>query len=232
MDEMQFLEEHRSHLTGFERVRALTSRDDTIADAADAQATAAEKAAAAEKAESLILANYQAGDPLGQLRRFRVECAAADDRVRDLADQLAKETAKRDRISEAIRGLTAQVDEIHRSIAVRSAPPVDMLAPARQALAEHVEYVARSRQVWQAAQNGTSGPARPFASRGGVAVRSEQPVECSTCVAIGADAWESWAIHHMDPDGNPLAAAPDTPVSVPPDDSERSAARYGREITR
>lgn len=115
----------------------------------------------------------------------------------------------------------------------RSAPSfgVDGLVfECREALREHAEYVARTRQAWQAAQAGAERP--PFAGRGGGVVRSE-PVTCPNCIALGASPEESFRIHHEDADGNMLAAAPDVPVSVPPDDSERAVyAESGWEISR
>jgi hypothetical protein len=91
-----------------------------------------------------------------------------------------------------------------------------MLAPAREALREHAEYVARSRQVWQAAQNG-AGTARPFAA-GGAAVRSDTDHEvCPECAKIGATAAES-ALIHLDP------APPPVPASF--DESQLAAYPY------
>jgi hypothetical protein len=39
------------------------------------------------------------------------------------------------------------------------------------------------------------------------AVRSEQPVTCPGCVALGVTAEESFLIHHSDADGRPVAAS-------------------------
>jgi hypothetical protein len=234
MDELEFLNERSANLTGLSRVLALAAADDARADAADARARAERQAEAERRAEVLAWGNRQLGNPLGELSRFRSEHAEADDRVRDLADQLEKATKKRDRLAEAIRGRTQQLDEITASLS-RSAPlndPVTVAADvARTAFLEHAAYVARSRQAWQAAQAGT-GP-RPFASRGGVAVRNE-PVTCPECLKCGFTPEQSFEVHHSDVNGNPISASSDdVPVPVPPDDvADRSAAGYGQEISR
>jgi hypothetical protein len=67
---------------------------------------------------------------------------------------------------------------------------------------------------------------RPFA------VRNDGEVTCPACREVGADSVESFLIHHSDADGRPLAAGNDVPVTVPGDNTERSAAGYGQEITR
>lgn len=72
---------------------------------------------------------------------------------------------------------------------------------------------------------------RPFASRGDAA----EP-DCPECQAIGASAEESFAIHHSDADGNPLAAEPELAGSEgEAGRGERWPVSYddmGREITR
>jgi hypothetical protein len=129
-------------------------------------------------------------------------------------------------------------DQAQRMAAVseqvrRSAPLPDGVEGAafrcQEQLREHLEFAARTRQAWQAAQAGT-GP-RPFVSRGGVAVRSEQ-VTSEACLAVGATPEEAFMIHHTDADGNPLSVSPDVPVPVPDDAADRSAAGYRREISR
>jgi hypothetical protein len=105
----------------------------------------------------------------------------------------------------------------------------DLLAPARRA---HREFVEATRAQMSEAAAGRARP--PFARGGGVAVRSEE-VTCKECIAVGASPEQSYLIH-ADPDAPASVRLPLTedaqPVSVPPDDSERSAGRRRREITR
>ena len=64
--EIDFLGQfHDANLSPWERAVAYDARQSAAADTADAQAERTRQAAAAERIESLTLANYQAGDPLG-----------------------------------------------------------------------------------------------------------------------------------------------------------------------
>jgi hypothetical protein len=218
MDVTEFLDQHHADLSPVERALALSAADDARAGAAEQREQSERRVAAEERAEALMLANRMGDDPLGGLRRARADFDAADDVVRDLAGKLEKATARRDRALESVQFLSRRMDEI-TGLAQRSAPP-DMLAPAREALKAHREYVQASRAAWQAVQSGT--PGRPPFARGGVAVRSEEEVTCPECIAMGADPQESFWIHHSDADGNPL--------SVPNDDADRAAGSYAESV--
>jgi len=125
-------------------------------------------------------------------------------------------------------GLRRQIEDAQAAIAPqqqREADPVE--AASRHA---HQVFVEATRAMMAEAQAGTPGP-RPFAGRGGVAVRNED-VTCEACIAVGASPEESFLIHHCDADGNLLSGSPDVPVPVPRDDDRRSATGFGRELTR
>jgi hypothetical protein len=135
MDEIEFLDRRQADLSPAERALALSAAADARTDSKDRREEAARHAAAQYRTEALTLANRAGGDVLGQLSRFRTECAEADDRVRDLADQLARATAKRDRLSECIRGAQGRLDEMTSAVS-RSAPwsvvPRTICSPQRK----------------------------------------------------------------------------------------------------
>jgi hypothetical protein len=133
-----------------------------------------------------------------------------------------------ERLERRAAGLRRQIGEAQAAIAPqqqREADPVE--AASRHA---HQIFAEITRQRFAEAQAGTRR-ARPFAGRGGAAVRNE-PVECEACIAVGASPEESFLIHHCDADGNLLSGSPDVPVPVPRDDDRRSATGFGRELTR
>jgi hypothetical protein len=246
VDEIQFLDQHRADLSPLQRAMVLDLAADAKADAADKLAEAERKAAAQHRAEVLRLGNRQAGDPLGQLQRFRAEYAQADDEVTDLTARLKRAEVKRDRIGEAIQGLAVRVDEITASVS-RSAPVVDPGNPFAVGLARaHHEFAEATRARWIEATAARALAPRPKVGRGSVARalgdgRFDVP-NCPECIKAGATEAESFLLH-SDPDG---------PVPVPvPEDTDRSAetARlmalgyswssaelaavpYGQEITR
>jgi hypothetical protein len=152
VDVAEFLDQHHADLSPLQRAMALDAAGDARADAADQREEASRQAAAEEKAELMRLAFRQGGVPAGELQRFRAAATAADDECRDLADRLAKATAKRDRAHAGIQSIQRQLDAINEAVASRSAAPVDMLAPAKEALrevaAERVDaMLARSAAV-------------------------------------------------------------------------------------
>ncbi len=102
---------------------------------------------------------------------------------------------------------------------------------SRRAADDEAESASRTQLASdRAAFYGARGR-RPFASRGDAA----EP-DCPECQAIGASAEESFAIHHSDADGNPLAAEPELAGSEGvAGRGERWPVSYddmGREITR
>lgn len=160
---------------------------------------AAERAAAnarAEEREQLLAANQSAGDPISMVSRAHAQLAEERDRVREC--EAALETA-RGRLSRAAGNLehwTAAAEEVRTAVPRRS-DTSDLLGPAKAMLAGHQQYVAASRAAVAAMTAGTPRPARrPF---GGVARRSEPPVECGECIAAGAS-WEESVMIHQDPD--------------------------------
>jgi hypothetical protein len=217
VNEVEFLDAHAAVMSPLQRAMALARAGDAKADAADQREAAERRAVAERRAETLILGNRAAGDPLGRLQRFRAEAADADDQVRDLAAKLEAATVRRDRIQGCIESLSRTVDEITAPLSRSVAPlndPVTVAADvARTAFLEHAAYVARSRQAWQAAQSGTTR--RPFVRRGGAAVRSEY---CVHCTEQGVDDETSYLLH-SDPELN----VPVTPPGTQVEDGQREA---------
>jgi hypothetical protein len=202
-------------LSPLERASALTAMRDRK-DQLEAERDQADKAAAAaERREALEFHNAQAGDPLGHLSLARARFTEHDDRCRDLRDQLRKAEAKRDRSRGEIEWWARQLEPVEQA-AQRSRVPSD---PVEAAVYRAHEAF---RDTTRAMRTGTRP--RPFGR--GVIARSE--VTCEHCKAMGLDVTpeESFLIHHMDADGNPLSAQPDRPVPVP-DDAER-AREVGR----
>jgi hypothetical protein len=217
-------------LSPLERSMALAAMRDRKDDL-DAEREQADKdAAAGERREALMLANHQAGDPLGQMSLARARFAEYDDRCRDLADQLRRAEAKRDRAAESVEFFARRAQEA-RDMVSRSAPADPAAAAVQRAREVHREFARNTRAALSEAVTGR----RPKGGRGGFAVRNE-PVTCKACIAVGASPWESWEIHHSDADGNPVSAPSGTPVPAPvPDNGEQEAGRlmdlgYSREI--
>jgi hypothetical protein len=160
----------------------------------------AEAAAREERAEAMRLANYQFGDPLGQLTRSQMAAAEARDRVRALEDELAEARKVLHRCAEEYVGWQEQAEQV-TATAARSAPH-DLLGPAKAA---HQEFVSATRA--KVAAMGTGAPQRtsrrPF---GGEASRSE-PVTCKMCLKYGATPEQSFLIHN-DPAPEPAPAVP------------------------
>ena len=121
MDETTFLNQRRADLSPLERALALSAAGDAKADAHDSRQAAKRQAAAQERVELLTLANRQGQDPIGELRRMRAVCQAADDEVRAAADRLEKGMVRRDRAQVHIQSLSRQVDEITAAVS-RSVP--------------------------------------------------------------------------------------------------------------
>ena len=137
MDVTTFLDRHHADLTPLERAMVLSAADDAKADGQDSRQKAERQAAAEERVERLTLANRQGHDPIGELRRARELCSAADDEVRDLADKLAKATVRRDRRQERIQSLSRQLDEITAAVSRVPATGIEGAASrAQEALRE------------------------------------------------------------------------------------------------
>jgi hypothetical protein len=163
------------------------------------------------------------------MSRAQQAMAAAGEEVADLQAQLAKAEAKLARARSNLEFFASRAQQA-TNLASRSwTPSADPLeAASRQA---HAAFRALSREMWLDVTAGrpTRAP-HPFVS--GTAVRSDEPVTCEACKAIGATADESFLIHHTDAEGRPVAVDGETPVKVPPDDTDRSAGGYHGEITR
>jgi hypothetical protein len=215
----QFAEDGLSPL---ERSMALASMRDRK-DELDAQRAQADKdAAAAQRREEFLLLNARAGDPVGEMSRARQAWSEADDMRRDALDQLRKADARIARAERSIEFWAARLEPVTQA-AQRSRVPSD---PVEAALYHAHQAFKETTQAMRA----EARAARP--KGGGYAVRNE-PVTCPECLAVGADPTESFLIHHMTADGQPISEVPDRPVPAPvPDDAERRVHGGYSVITR
>jgi hypothetical protein len=216
-----WLDQHRADLSPLQRALTLSAAADAKADAADQRGVLARQAAADERVELLTLANRQ-GDPIGQLSRFRAECAAADDECRDLADRLAKATAKRDRLDECIRGLAGQVDEI--TALLQRAEPLSGVEGAVSRAQEALREVQAERRVDAMLSRPVTRPKEVSRSRGAEVARSEF---CVYCTEAGVDDETSYLLH-SDPELNCPVTSPEQAAQA----ERRQYAGHGREISR
>jgi hypothetical protein len=194
-------------------------RAEAAAEAEAAVEAEAERDARAMRFFQTGLSGHSLGDVLARASAIGDEDAEFET-ARATMEKIEK---RRERRAAIARDQGAQLAAISR------AAPGDPLEEAQRRA--HRAFRETTRAMLTETTLGRAPRARPPFGAGGVAVRSE-PVTCDACIAIGADAQESFMIHHSDPDGQPLSVAPDVPVSVPPDDTDRSAARYRRVISR
>jgi hypothetical protein len=188
-------------------------------EAATAQQEREEEAARAERRDARETAMYLAGVQPGatleramQISDVRAEIAGHREEIARLERRLGRFRQQAEVEAEAMSRADTMMS---RSAAL---DPVEAaLQRARQA---HGEFARNTRVARSDAALGR----RP--KGGGYAVRGEPP-ECEGCKAIGADAWESWQLHHTTPDGRPVAEEPDRPVPAPVPDAERA-----REVDR
>jgi hypothetical protein len=134
MDELEFAAQFRPD--GPVSVAQVLARTLATPDRAELEQDAAERAAAVEaeeRRENLRLANYAAGDPLGQASRARAAEASARDEVRDLERRLGDAREVLSRAQSAAVEWGASADEI--LYARRSITP-DLAAEAKRVAAE------------------------------------------------------------------------------------------------
>ena len=148
-------------LSPVQKALALSSLEDSRAAALEKREADQREAARQERLETLQWAERRGGDPLGELQRARSAMSAYDDEVRDLAAQLEKATARRDRAQANTEYWAGRMQEVTGAVS-RAVPQNDLLGPAKAALEGHREYLAASRTAWSAAQGSTPGR-RPFA---------------------------------------------------------------------
>ena len=151
----------------------------------DAREAAAERrerdeadAAREQRLESLMFANRQAGDPLGEIQRARAAFTDADDECRDLAAKLARAEARRDRASGNITFFAERMQQANQ-LAQRSAS-ADLLSPAKEALAEAAS--ARVERMLAAPGPGAAQKARfpgPTATSCGLSTACTAPTRVS-----------------------------------------------------
>jgi hypothetical protein len=198
-------------------------------EAAEERRQEAERAAAREaRQEALEFAHGQFGNPMEGLRQAQRSVMDAGEQVADLEAQLERARGKLARSRSNLEFYAGRVNQA-AELVTRSQAPSDPLE--RATYEGHRLFREATRALWVDATAGrpTRAP-RPFA--GGLAVRGEPPA-CPACAAIGASEAESFAIHHMTPDGELLAASPEEPVRQPvPGDGAERARSTGVEMTR
>jgi hypothetical protein len=198
------------------RAAAMPDRDDLVQAAADRAVADAR----AEQRETQAMLNRMAGDPLGNVSRCQAAVAEARDRVNDLESQLETERGRLHRAAEQLVHWSEAADEVHRSSIQRS-DSADLLAPAKQALAE--QRVERMLAEVRARPAGR--PKEVSRARGAVAVRSES---CQWCIDQNVSDHDSYLLH-SDPELN-------VPVTTPEQAAAKAERRgrddYGMEIAR
>jgi hypothetical protein len=241
MDAGSFIEAQHADLSAFDRVQALTARDDALAAVQEKRAEAERAEVREARLEALEFANRLGGDPVGELQRARAQVTDYDDEVRDLTVRLEKAQAKLTRAQGNMEFWSKRMGEVTGAVS-RSVSPDDLLGPAKAALKEHREYVAASRAAWSAVQSGAPRARRPKGevSRGGEVRRSE--LECVYCVENNVNHEDSTLLH-LDPQyGIPITSATQAAQAREADrlrklgysdESARLAATpVGREIVR
>jgi hypothetical protein len=159
-----------------------------------------------------------------------VQPGATLERAMQMGDVQAEIAGHREEIARLERRLgrfkqqaEVEAEAMSRSYAMasRSAVLDPVEAAVQRATEAHREFSQRTRSARSDAALGR----RPK-GRGGSISRGD-PVDCAACQAVGADAWESWQIHHEDADGNPLSAEP-VPATGPDEAERLMAAGYSR----
>jgi hypothetical protein len=203
----EWLDQFHADASPLEAAMVASAREDAK-EAATAEREKAERASAAEqRLEALTTAERLAGNPLASMSAARSAFAEADDEVRELQTRLEKAQARRSRAEDNLKFFAERAD-LAAGMAQRSAPTVtggrDLLEPARRAAAEAI----RSQDVLRRARR-SQERRRPRLSMRSVTPNGDGPPkdQCG-CGVPGCTAY-------------------------PPDSgTERSAAGYGREITR
>jgi len=222
MDSVGWLNEQVPHDATPRELALAAERQQDARAAIETKCEEAERQAAAEnRLEALQFAERQFGNPLAEMSRARSALSDADDVCRDLRDQLRKAEAKRSRAEGNVKFWAERAGEA-AAVVSRAAPAGGVegaVSRAAEALREH-----QAQQRVERLLSRSSPGRRP---KGGFAVRGDGgEVTCQDCLNMGATEAESFAIHHPE-----LLPPMGTEVTVP-DDSERSARGYGREITR
>jgi len=223
MDEIDFIEQFRpaAPTTVAEvlaRVAATPDRDDLAQAAADRVRADAR----AEQRETWAMLNRMAGNPAGEVSRCQAIVAECRERVAELEGQLETARGRLSRAGESLAHWSQTADEVHRASIQRS-DPADLLAPAKQALAE--QRVERMLAEVQARPAGR--PKEVSRSRGGVASRSES---CQWCIDQNVSDEQSYLLH-SDPELNVPVTTPEQAAQWQATQAERRAYGY-REAVR
>jgi hypothetical protein len=179
------------------RAAAMPDRDELVQAAADRAAADAR----AERREAEAMLNRMAGDPLGNISRCQAAVSEARDRVTDLENQLEEARGRLSRAAESLAHWSGAAEEVHRASIQRS-DPGDLLAPAKQALAE--ERVERMLAAVRARPAGRP-KGEVSRSRGAVAARSES---CQWCIDQNVSDHDSCLLH-SDPEYNVPVTTPE-----------------------
>jgi hypothetical protein len=189
-------------------------------EAAAAAADAEREAARAERDDARETALYLSGVQPGAALQRGMQMADVQAEIQGHREEIARLER---RLSRYERQAAADAESMTRSAAMASrAAALDPVEAAVQRATEaHREFSQRTRSARSDAALGR----RPK-GRGGSISRGD-PVDCAACQAVGADAWESWQIHHEDADGGVLAAEP-VPAAGQDEAERLMAAGYSR----
>jgi hypothetical protein len=152
-------------MSPMEKALAFSARDDALASVQEKRQEAEREAARQDRLEALDWANRRGGNPLGEMQRARMAITAYDDEVRDLSAKLEKAQAKLTRAQGNLEYWSKRTQEVTAAVS-RSVQPDDLLAPAKEALAKHFEFVQVSRSMLAAAEAGRPVRSPKEVSRG------------------------------------------------------------------
>jgi hypothetical protein len=203
-------------------VAEVLARAAAAPDREEIEQAAAERAAAearAEEREQMMMLNRMSGDPLGNVSRCQAAVSELRGQVLELEDQLQAARGRLDRASENLAHWSGQADEIHTAVARRSSQPDDLLAPAKQALAE-----ARVERMLAAVQARPAGRPKEVSRSRGVAVRSEH---CHWCTEQGATDEQAFLIHNDPEHPLPVTSPEQWAQMQQAEQADRAERRHG-----
>jgi hypothetical protein len=190
MDELDFQAQFRPAAAGSVTEVLALAGVTTRTEAEEARRERDALAAAAQRRETLALANAASGNPLARRSQAMAETANVRDRVRDLEAQLGQ--ARRD-LTRSAANLDYWEGAVAEVMTAAAPPPSDDPMAQANRMA-HAAFVEATRAGWEAVQAGTPQRARRPKGHGGHAVRSEG--SCVECEKVGATPEEAFAIHH------------------------------------
>jgi hypothetical protein len=188
----------------------------------DAEQAEARRLAGLEEArDQRLTAMYLAGVQPGATVQRAMAMADLEAEMGGLRDQMVKLQRRYDRLRQEGKD-EAETAATASRMAEGPAPRTGVEGALQRARGVVREVRAEARAEARVASRSVNRP-----KGAGAAVRAEGDVTCQDCLNMGATEAEAFAIHHPEL----LPAMGEEPATVP-DDTERWAGGYGREITR